>query len=121
MLQRDDDEHEVPLDWHAPFEHIVSAFLAKDFHLFDHPIDRVEPIGPSTAKSIAENIAAYGAPLAALNAATWERSIYRWMDGYWTFLVDLTTDEEEVSDLTLHARLDDAPTARLEVQSVHVP
>jgi hypothetical protein len=99
MLQRDEDEHEVPLDWHAPFEHIVSAFLAKDFYLFDHPIDRVEPIGPSTAKSIADNIAAYGAPLAALNAATWERSIYRWMDGYWQFLVDLTTDEEEVSDL----------------------
>jgi hypothetical protein len=121
MLKRDDDEHEVPLDWRAPFEHIVSAFLAKDFHLFDHPIDRVEPIGPSTAKSIAENIAAYGAPLAALNAATWERSIYRWMEGYWLFLVDLTTDEEDVSDLTLHARLDNTQTARLEVQSVHVP
>lgn len=121
MLQRDDDEHALPSDWRAPFEHIVSAFLAKDFHLFDHPTDRVEPIRPSTAKSIADNITAYGAPLAELNAATWERSIYRWMGGYWQFLVDLITDEEEVSDLTLHARLDDAPTARLKVQSVHVP
>jgi len=121
MLQRDDDEHEVPLDWHAPFDQIVRAFLVKDFHLFVHPINCVEPIDHSTAKSIADNIAAYGAPLAPLNTATWERSVYRWMGGYWQFLVDLTTDKEDVSDLTLHARLDDAPTARLQVQSVHVP
>jgi len=58
MLQRDDYEHEVPVDWHAPFEHIVNAFRAKDFLLFDLPIDRVERIDPSTAKSIADNIAA---------------------------------------------------------------
>jgi len=121
MLQRDDNEHQVPMDWHAPFEQIVSAFLLEDFQLVDHPVDRVKPIDTSTAKSIANNIAAYGAPLARLNPATWERSVYRWMDGYWEFLVDLTTDEEEVSDLSLHARLQDAPEARLEVQSVHVP
>jgi hypothetical protein len=121
MLQRDNDEHEVPLDWHTPFDQIVRAFLEKDFRLFDQPIDCVEPIDHSTAKSIAGNIAAYGAALAPLNIATWERSIYRWMDGYWQFLVDLTTDKEDVSDLTLHARLDDAPAARLQVQSVHVP
>jgi len=121
MLERDDDEHEVPLDWRAPFEQIANAFMVKDFQLFDHQIDHVEPIDGSTAKSIADNIAAYGVPLAALNTATWDRSVYRWMDGYWQFLVDLTTDQEEVSDLTLHAKLDDAPTARLEVQSVYVP
>lgn len=121
MLERDNDEHAVPLDWRAPFEQIADAFMVKDFQLFHHQIDRVEPIDYSTAKSIADNIAAYGVPLAALNIATWEWSIYRWMNGYWQFLVDLTTDEEEVSDLTLHAKLDDAPTARLEVQSVHVP
>ncbi|WP_425454941.1 DUF7668 domain-containing protein [Hephaestia caeni] len=50
-----------------------------------------------------------------------ERSVYRWLDGYWLFLVDLTTKDEEVSDLTLHAKLADASDARLEVQSVHVP
>lgn len=120
MLQRDDDEHEVPLDWRGPFEQIVDAFLLDDFLLSDHAIDRVKPISPATAEAILNNVNTYGAALAALHSATWERSVYRWMDGYWLFLVDLTTDDEEVSDLTLHARLPDAPDARIEVQSVHV-
>lgn len=81
----------------------------------------MEPVSPGTAEAIASNINAYGVSLATLNTATLERSIYRWMDGYWLFLVDLTTDDEEVGDLTLHARLNDASDACLEVQSVHVP
>lgn len=121
MLLRDDDEHEVPLDWRAPFAQIVEAFLRDDLGLSDHPVSRVASIQPKTVESVANNINAYGAPLASLSPATWERSVYRWMDGYWLFLVDLTTVDEEVSDLTLHARLRDAPEARLEVQSVHVP
>jgi hypothetical protein len=43
------------------------------------------------------------------------------MDGYWQFLIDLTTTAEPVSDLVIHARLRDDGLARLEVQSVHVP
>jgi hypothetical protein len=121
MLQRDDDEHEVPSEWRIPFQRIVDAFLQDDFQLSDHPIDRVAPISPATAKVIVSNVNAYSASLAALNTATWERSIYRWMNGYWLFLVDLTTNDEEVSDLTVHAKLADALDARLEVQSVHVP
>lgn len=121
MLLRDDDEHEVPLNWRASFEQIVEAFLQGDLRLSNSPLNCVESIHPDTAEGIANNLNAYGAPLSSLNSATWERSVYRWMDGYWLFLVDLTTVDEEVSDLTLHARLRDAPRARLEVQSVHVP
>ncbi|MDR6147829.1 hypothetical protein QE363_003622 [Sphingomonas sp. SORGH_AS870] len=120
MLLRD-DEHEVPLGWRARFVQIVKAFLRDDVELSDHPVSRVEPVELKTAESIVNNINAYDAPLASLNAATWERSVYRWMDGYWLFLVDLTTVYEKVSDLTLHAQLRDAPEARLEVQSVHIP
>jgi hypothetical protein len=43
------------------------------------------------------------------------------MGGYWQFLVDLTTEAENVSDLTVHAILRDSDNARIEVQSVHVP
>lgn len=43
------------------------------------------------------------------------------MGGYWQFLVDLTTDSEEVSDLTLHVTLRDAEPPTLEIGSVHVP
>ena len=43
------------------------------------------------------------------------------MDGYWQFLVDLTTESEDVSDLMLHATLQDEENARIEVLSVYVP
>ncbi len=121
MLLRDDDEHEVPLNWRASFEQIIEAFRQGDLRLSNSSLNCVESIHPDMAEGIANNLNAYGAPLSSLNSATWERSVYRWMDGYWLFLVDLTTVDEEVSDLTLHARLRDAPEARLEVQSVHVP
>ncbi len=121
MLLRDDDEHEVPLDWRAPFEQIVEAFLQGNFQLSDHPVTRVKSIAPELAEGIVKNLNAYGAPLAPLSNATWERSVYRWMDGYWLFLVDLTTVDEEVSDLTIHAKLPDTPEARLQIESIHVP
>ena len=121
MLQRDDDEHHIPADWRAPFEQIVGALRHGDLQLRANPIAHVEPIDPETAQSIGDNIEAYGAKLADLDAAVWQRAIYRWMEGYWQFLVDLSTSEEAISDLVLHARLDDTPGARLRIQSVHVP
>jgi hypothetical protein len=121
MLQKDGLEHPVPEPWRATFRQIADAFVAGDFQLRRRLVHAVEPIDQATAESIAENIAAYGEPLASLADATWERSVYRWMDGYWRVLVDLTTEAEAVSDLTLHANLYDGDAPRLEVYSVHVP
>lgn len=42
------------------------------------------------------------------------------MDGYWQLLVDLSTTREQVSDLTLHAKLYDTEPLTLEIESVHV-
>jgi len=121
MLERDDREHPVPLEWRAAFRQIVETFLAGDFQLRHYPVENVKPAAASIATSISANILAYGDELAALDTATWESSIYRWMDGEWQFLVDLTTNGETVSDLTLHARVIDATRLYLEIQSVHVP
>lgn len=121
MLQKDDLEHPVPEPWRAKFTRIADAFAAGDFRLSQHPIEGVLPVDETTAKRIAENVAAYGEPLARLNDANWERSVYRWMDGYWQVLVDLTTRGELVSDLTLHAKLYEGDDPRVEVYSVHVP
>ncbi len=73
------------------------------------------------AEFIAEQIAAYGDDLVPLSEAVWQRSIYRWMDGYWEFLIDLSTTRETVSDLALHAKLFDDQYGRIQVWSVHVP
>lgn len=105
MLSRDDAEHPVPEPLRSTFRQIADAFVVGDYQLRDHPIAGVKPVASETAKWIAENISAYGETLAPLNEETWNRSIYRWMDGYWQMLVDLTTSSEPVSDLTLHAKL----------------
>jgi hypothetical protein len=42
------------------------------------------------------------------------------MDGYWQFLVDLSTEGGDVGDLTLQATLRDSDNTRIEVPSGHV-
>ena len=119
-LAKDDAEHLVPEPWRAKFRQITDAFAAGDFQLRDHAIDGVSQVDLASAAFFRDSIRAYGDDLAPLNEATWERSIYRWIDGNWLFLVDLTTANEPVSDLALHAILDEA-SGHLRVESVHVP
>lgn len=122
MLYKDDAEHSIPAPLRPTFRQIADAFVAGDFQLRDHQIDGVRPVDTDTAERIANNISAYGEALAPLHDETWERSIYRWMDGYWEMLVDLTTTTEPVSDLTLHAKVyktGDDPA--LVVEAVYVP
>ena len=122
MLPKDDAEHPVPEPLRSTFRQIADAFVAGDFQLRDHPIAGVRPIDPATAKWIADNISAYGEMLAPLNEETWDRSIYRWMEGYWQMLVELTTRSEPVSDLTLHAKLYETGGGfELVVEAVYVP
>lgn len=119
MLKKDDVEQPVPEPLRSTFRQIADAFVAGDFQLRNHSIEGVRPIDTCTADWIAENVSAYGEPLAPLNEQTWNTSICRWMDGYWQILVDLTTRSEAVSDLTLHAKLYE--TGELGVDAVYVP
>jgi hypothetical protein len=121
MLVKDDAEHQIPEPWRAMFRQIVNAFVAGDFQLREHEIDGILAVDAETAKLISDNIAAYGEALAPLDEAVWDWSAYRWMGGYWQMLVDLTTIEEPVSDLALHAKAHVADGPRLEISSVHVP
>lgn len=121
MLAQDDKEHQVPLELRPRFRQVVAAFVAGDFRFERHAIDAVTSIDASTAQFIEEQIAAYGGGLALLSDEVWQRSAYRWMDGYWEFLIDLSTNAEAVSDLALHAKLFGGPSGRIEVWSVHVP
>jgi hypothetical protein len=119
MLQKDDAEHAVPEPLRSTFRQIADAFVAGDYQLTEHAVDGVRPIDADTGKWIADSISAYGDKLAPLNEETWNRSIYRWMDGYWIALVDLTTGSEPVSDLALQAKLYEG--GDVEVYGVFVP
>lgn len=121
MLAQDDDEHPVPDDLKPRFQELVAALVAGDFQLSKHSLGGVAPIEEDTARFIQGQISAYGAKLTSLSDEVWDRSAYRWMDGHWAFLIDLSTDDEAVSDLTLHAKLFDGPGGLIEVWSVHVP
>ena len=120
-MMKDDQEHPLPDTLRTTFRQIADAFADGDYALHRHSVEGVAPIPTATAENIADNVRAYGDALAPLDDATWERSVYRWMDGYWQVLVDLTTAGESVSDLTLHAKLYGGDAPRLEVNSVHVP
>jgi len=122
MLQKDDAEHPVPVSLRATFRQIVGAFAAGDFQLRDRPIGGVRSVEADTAKWIADNVSAYGETLIPLDEQVWERSVYRWMDGHWDVVVDLTTTSEPVSDLALFAKLyETGDDATLEIYGVYVP
>ncbi|WP_051695126.1 hypothetical protein [Caulobacter sp. UNC358MFTsu5.1] len=121
MLAQNDEEHAVPEGLRSRFQAVVAAFVAGDFQLARHELNGVAQIEADTARFIEEQIAAYGARLVPLSEKVWQRSVYRWMDGWWEFLIDLSTDEEAVSDLVLHAKLFGGLQGRIEVWSVHVP
>jgi hypothetical protein len=111
----------VPSELHATFHEVAAAFVVGDYLLRDYAIRGVREVDPLTAKAIAGSVSAYGDNLAPLNPSTWEYAAYRWMGEYWHILVDLTTEGEDVSDLTLHAKLHDTEPPTLEIVSVHVP
>jgi hypothetical protein len=119
-LERDDIERPVPHALRPMFHQIAEAFVDGDYGLLRSPVRGVDPVEPDVAKSISAYVLAYGDPLVPLDPETWLRSVYMWMDGYWAFLVDLSTTGAKVSDLTLHARLYHGSPLRLEIQSVHV-
>ena len=122
ILLKDGSEHPIPQELRATFEQIVLAFVEGDYRLASRDVERVASIDEELSAFIAESVSAYGSPLAPLNPKVWERSIYSHKASErWSVLVDLTTQDEEVSDLVLHADLTCEPELLIRVWSVHVP
>lgn len=121
MIRMVDKEHPVPELWRSKFEEIAAALAAGDFQICNSPVDGLEPVDLEAANHVIGNIAAYGDPLTLLDDATWNQPVYRWMGDCWQVLVDLSTIDEPVSDLTLHATVYEADCSRLKIESVHVP
>lgn len=120
-LKKDECEHPIPPEWRAIFCEIAEAFAAGDYSLARHAVASVVKPDPEIARSIADNILSYGDKLTTLSPSNWHRSVYIWTGHYWEMLVDLSTEREEVSDLTLHAMLYDTKPPMLKIHLVYVP
>lgn len=118
MLSKDDDEHAIPVALRGKFSTLIASFVTGDFTTRH---EGVVPISVEVAGLIARNVRAYGDVLVPLRAETWGGSSYRWMNGYWQVIVDLSTEGEPVSDLALHARIGDRPGLPITVYGVWVP
>lgn len=117
-LLKDDSEHAVPPELRGRFGELIAAFAAGNFAPEQ---EGVAPITIEVARLIAGNVVAYGDVLVPLRDEAWARSAYRWMDGYWQVIVDLSTNGEPVSDLALHARIMDEPGLPVLIDGVWVP
>jgi len=120
-LATDGAEHPIPIELRSIFSQIVDAWVAGDYQLQSLRLDEVELLDRDLADGIVINIQEYGAELASLHPDVWQRSCYSRQEGRWQAIIDLTTKEETVSDLAMHADLFLDPELRIKVWSVHVP
>ena len=119
-LVKGDGEHKLPLNWQKRFAEIVARLVEGDF-AFGPDMDDIEPFSSAEKDRFVQNVQAYGDRLIHLDQAVWRSSIYAWANGHWAVLVDLTTENEPVSDLVLHARIIDDDPVRIVLDSIHVP
>ena len=120
-ITRSTDEGPVPTEWRRTFFEIIEAFRRDDFGL-DGRIVGVGSVAAGEADRISKNISSYGDKLVGLPEETWNTSICRRMDGYWSVMIDLFTVREGASDLVLFCKVYEDPAGyRFEIDSVHVP
>lgn len=118
-----DAEHEGPvaLVWRPVLREIVEA-IRRGNPALASALPAVAPVAPETAEQIRDYVTDYGELLVALPEATWDSSVALWMEDFWEVLVDLWTEGEGRSDLTLHVRVFEHGTGYcFEVGPVYVP
>lgn len=111
----------VPSAWRSILTEIIASFVRKDYRL-STGIPGVAPVSAATAEQIQHYIEAYGATLIDLPASTWNTSVCIWIDNHWDVLIDLSTQEEDSSDLVLQAHiLETNDSYVIHVYMVYVP
>ena len=122
LAEKDEaQEHQIPTAWRPIIRSVVSAFVKKDYRLSVCG-PGVEKITPEMAAQIRDSIRSYGATLTDLPEDAWKTSTCMWYGTHWDALVDLWTQEEGPSDLTMDVRVT-ASTAgyTFKIQMVFVP
>ena len=121
VLSEDDKEHPIPTILRPAFESIAAAFAAGDFRLKSVKLPEVVPIESDLAADFAANVSDYGEQLITLHPEVWDRACYSFQRTHWDAIIDLSTRNEQVSDLAMHARIRTTPDLQIEIWSIHVP
>jgi len=96
-----DEELPVPIEWRSILKKIADEITAGR-------VPRGENIRAIDAERLEislDNIRDYPDPIGSLHDVTWCSSIYAWQDNFWEVLLDLSTTDNERSDLVLHLRV----------------
>ena len=107
IVKDEDRERPIPLVWRAPLKPIVDALVRGEVPASAAPLI-VGAVDPDNLRINRENIADYPDALGPLGDAAWQSSVYIWMAGHWDVLIDLMTEDGEISDLVLAARIIEA-------------
>lgn len=102
-IKKDNNQHVVPVEWRKNISEIVDIIRFEEFDKLQF-MDFVESVSPDDEQRIKENVEDYGEILAPLLDDSWSSSVCQWMEGYWELVIDLCTDTEGVSDLSLFLR-----------------
>lgn len=114
-------EHRVPLRWREPIAALVKV-MAEDPGALSTISTPFVPVDEALIEHIRSNVEEYGGRLVPLSAAVWERSVSSWQGDHWDVLVDLSMEDEPVSDLTLHLEVEESGNGWLfRVHLVYVP
>lgn len=98
------DECPVPEKWRSSLKRLADAYtvqgeLSEDGDVLTPKLD-ADVLEISRA-----NIADYPDAMGELADSSWATSIHVWQGSHWEVLIDLTTENGQVSDLVLHCRV----------------
>ena len=95
-------ERPVPHSWRPALKSLAD-YIVCDIPSESHPGVSLEAIDNDSLSISRANMEAYPAQFGPLSCASWDSSVYIWMQDHWDILIDLTTRDGKVSDLVLHA------------------
>lgn len=104
ISKTEDQELPVPSAWRTALKALVDAVVLQT-KLREIEGFVIMSIEDDLLQICRSNIEDYPDTLGPLSEETWKSSICVWNEGFWAVLVDLTTNDGEVSDLVFHAKV----------------
>ena len=118
--KNENEELPIPIIWRQTIYKIVDELRKGNFQI--QGIKNVDPLDVLNAETIRKSIDYYDDKILPLPKETWSTSTYRWALDHWEIIVDLFTEREGLSDLSLFINVaENSSDYTFQVESIHVP